>query len=205
MTDKEIIKALIVCDSAFRGCEDCPYIGQDDCMRESTFDALDLIKRQQERIEEYEILDGLRNKRHYYNRFIKEVWQKEKGELSHPDFDEIYKRYFDQQEKIDELTDREAGFAFDRIHYNIKELNLMQEGYNIEQLKKRFRADFEEHCPRPEMYEVHASWISFSTDKSGELWIDIGGFDYRLDDFGKTVFLTKAEAEAKLAELKGDE
>ena len=63
--------------------------------------------------------------------------------------------------------------------------------------------DFVEHCPRPEMYEVHASWISFSTDKSGELWIDIGGFDYRLDDFGKTVFLTKAEAEAKLAEMGG--
>ena len=49
-----------------------------------------------------------------------------------------------QQKKIDELTDREAVFSFDRIHRNLAELNLILEGYNVEELKKRFRAEFEE-------------------------------------------------------------
>lgn len=49
-----------------------------------------------------------------------------------------------QQAKIDELTDREARFAFDRIHYNIAELNLIKTGFDIAEIKRRFRAEFEE-------------------------------------------------------------
>ena len=51
MEDAEIIKALKTCASRVAVCEDCPYLGQDECMRKSTLDALDLIKRQQEMIE----------------------------------------------------------------------------------------------------------------------------------------------------------
>lgn len=49
-----------------------------------------------------------------------------------------------QQAKIDELKDREARFAFDRIHYNIAELNLIKTGFDIAEIKRRFRAEFEE-------------------------------------------------------------
>lgn len=49
-----------------------------------------------------------------------------------------------QQAKIDELTDQEARFAFDRIHYNIAELNLIKTGFDIAEIKRRFRAEFEE-------------------------------------------------------------
>jgi hypothetical protein len=97
MTDNEIIKALECCSDGW-SCESCAFDDEDGTMSECTSKlakaALDLIHR--------------------------------------------------QQKKIDELTDRTAIRAIDRIHYNIKELNLIQEGYNIAELKKRFRAEFEE-------------------------------------------------------------
>ena len=49
-----------------------------------------------------------------------------------------------QQKRIDELTDRAAIRAIDRIHYNIAELNLIKTGFDIAEIKKRFRAEFEE-------------------------------------------------------------
>ncbi|MBR5316014.1 MAG: hypothetical protein IKU44_04405 [Firmicutes bacterium] len=99
MTDNENIKAMEKCVVS-KG----RYEFEDSHCENTVMEyVLDLIKRQQELIEEYEILNGLRNKRKYYNRFVKEVWQKEKGELSYPDFDEIYRRYFEQQEMIDAL------------------------------------------------------------------------------------------------------
>lgn len=54
--------------------------------------------------EDLKALTGLQRERKYYNKFVKEVFQKEKGSgLIYPDFDEIYKRYFElieQREKI---------------------------------------------------------------------------------------------------------
>lgn len=49
-----------------------------------------------------------------------------------------------QQAKIEELTDRVAIRAIDRIHYNIAELNLIKTGFDIAEIKSRFRAEFEE-------------------------------------------------------------
>lgn len=49
-----------------------------------------------------------------------------------------------QQAEIDKLTDRAAIRAIDRIHYNIAELNLIKAGFDIAEIKKRFRAEFEE-------------------------------------------------------------
>ena len=122
MTDNEIIKALKVCSTyAVPQCESCPYYKQDDCVEKSASDAVDLIKRQQEHIEDLEAMTKLRNKRHYYDRFVKEVYQKEKGELSYPDFDEIYKRYFEQQEMIDALI---AGQETLQKHFADKMVNL---------------------------------------------------------------------------------
>ena len=47
-------------------------------------------------IAELQDIIGMRDKREWYSKFVKEVYQKQKGnELSHPDFDYIYKVYFD--------------------------------------------------------------------------------------------------------------
>ena len=75
------------------------------------------IKEMQEEIEEFEIQTGLMRKRTYYNKFVKEVFQKEKGsDLIYPDFDEIYKRYFElieQREKIVEQLIANSGIVED--------------------------------------------------------------------------------------------
>ena len=106
MTDNEIIKALECCtkDDNEPNCKECPKEMHIYCMCELLKDAFDLIKQQQEHIEVLEAMTTLRNKRKYYNRFVKEVWQKEKGELSYPDFDEIYRRYFEQQKHMDKIA-----------------------------------------------------------------------------------------------------
>ena len=73
--------------------------------------ALDLISRQQERIEELEIITGLANNRKYYRKFVDEVFCKQKGnELSEPDFDYIYQLYFEQQAEIERLKNEIKGF-----------------------------------------------------------------------------------------------
>ena len=95
MTDNEIIKALECCSSnGF--CNMCPFdtLNEPGCYNKVQSAALDLIQR--------------------------------------------------QQKKIDELTDRAAIRAIDRIHYNIAELNLIKTGFDIAEIKKRFRTEFEE-------------------------------------------------------------
>lgn len=54
MTDNEIVKALEHCWIKDEGCgskEDCPYYGLEKCIQNSVEDGIDLIQRQQERIE----------------------------------------------------------------------------------------------------------------------------------------------------------
>lgn len=103
MTEKEIIKVLECCSNV--SCVDgCPLNGEIDCGTKLVVNTLSLIKYQQEYIEDLVALNDLRSKRHYYSRFVNEVWQKERGKLSQPDFDEIYKRYFEQQERMDEVV-----------------------------------------------------------------------------------------------------
>lgn len=66
--------------------------------------------------------------------------------------------------------------------------------------------EFFDGTTHPEMYEYKADYITFYDKfpdrKEKELWITIDGIDYTLDDFGKIVFLTRAEAEAKLKEME---
>lgn len=114
MTDKEIIMEL-------------ERMGAE---HESDFsnEVLCLIKWQKERIEDLEILTGVMRKRKYYNKFVKEVWQKERGKLSYPDFDEIYKRYFDQQAEIEKLKNENQ--ILNQKRENIFEIaNAHERGY----------------------------------------------------------------------------
>lgn len=52
MTDNEIIKALELCSVVPQQCSQCPYYGRKDCVADSAKDAIDLIRRQQETINE---------------------------------------------------------------------------------------------------------------------------------------------------------
>ena len=134
MTDKEIIKALECCSggdinkSQWEICSPCPYFDDGNCTDLLKENTLNLIKRQQEYIEEIEAIVGLQRKRKYYNRFVKEVWQKEHSKLSYPDFDEIYKRYFDQQAEIEKLKNKNQ--ILNQKRANIFEIaNAHERGY----------------------------------------------------------------------------
>lgn len=109
MTDNEIIKALDVCGH-LDACADCPLgclEGVDKCMHTLLLNALDLINRQKEDIDELEAIVDLRSKRKYYQKFVTEVYQKEKGnELSTPDFDYIYELYFKQKAEIEDKSEK---------------------------------------------------------------------------------------------------
>ena len=102
MNDEERQKALECC--LLGDCMSCPIFRFQDCwimLKDETFSHLN---RQQERIEELEIITGLANNRKYYRKFVDEVFCKQKGnELSEPDFDYIYQLYFEQQAEIDDL------------------------------------------------------------------------------------------------------
>lgn len=53
--------------------------------------------------------------------------------------------------------------------------------------------------------ELDTETIGISKMPSGEILYLIDGWELDKGDFGKTVFLTKSEAEAKLEELRGEE
>lgn len=50
--------------------------------------------------------------------------------------------------------------------------------------------------------EMKVTEIKIILDKRNKPWLIISGYYFAFEDFGKTVFLTKEEAEAKLKELK---
>ena len=102
MSDEAIKKALECCFEW--QCHKCPMLGKRLCKKSLRKHALDFINRQQERIEELEIITGLANSRKYYRKFVDEIFCKQEGnELSEPDFDYIYQLYFEQQAEIEQL------------------------------------------------------------------------------------------------------
>lgn len=80
--------------------------------------------------EDLKALTGLQRERKYYNKFVKEVFQKEKGsDLIYPDFDEIYKRYFElieQREKVVEQLEEEIAEEICTLTY---EHDIYVDGY----------------------------------------------------------------------------
>ena len=77
-----------------------------------------------------------------------------------------------QQAKIDELTDRNARLAIAQVCYNIADLNVILESYNVEQLKKRFRAEFEE---RMELGVEDVNWADWLDSIASEMWEEVKG------------------------------
>ena len=108
MSDEDIKKGYFICRINIEGnCDICPFnkgVNDCSCIDDLNKAIIDLINRQQERIEELEIITGLANNRKYYRKFVNKIFCKQKGnELSEPDFDYIYQLYFEQQAVIDDL------------------------------------------------------------------------------------------------------
>ena len=59
-------------------------------------------------------------------------------------------------------------------------------------------SEFTDGNEHPEMIIVRAYYIELSLDADGEINYCIAGYDYKKEDFGKTVFRTIEEAEAAL-------
>jgi len=77
----------------------------DNEVRNAIDTVLNLIKKQQEEIEEYKMLFDEANARKYRKRYLKER-RKEQPNLLYPDFDEIYKRYYEQKEEIEKEKEK---------------------------------------------------------------------------------------------------
>ena len=217
-TDNEIIRAMECCGTD-DFCNHCKYQDLRDCHRHLAKDALDFITRQQTEIDDLERIVGLMNKRKYYRKFVDEVFSKQKGkELSEPDFDYIYQLYFEQQSEIERLKDE-----YEESKKRNQDLVYAFQSYKSEAYKEFadnlangiivlpckvgaeifgvFDNDDEQ---RKEIYEGKV--LCFSLDENNLLWARMrykNGLTYwhTIDDFGKTVFLTKEEAEEKLKEL----
>lgn len=104
MTYEEAKSKIIVQLTQARGTLEClPAKTKQESPLNDLIEAYILAIEALQEIEDLKVLTGLQRKRKYYNKFVKEVWQKEHGKLSYPDFDEIYKRYFEQQAEIERL------------------------------------------------------------------------------------------------------
>ena len=143
ISDEDIKKALECCgdETGLHWCTDCPYYNKENdlCQEDLNRDSLALINRQQERIEELEIITGLANNRKNYRKFVDEVFCKQKGkELSEPDFDYIYQLYFEQQaenEKFQSLCTSKDVIIKDQqaeIEHLKRNLSQCENGYSQE-------------------------------------------------------------------------
>ena len=81
---------------------------------------------------------------------------------------------------------------------------LIQHGVIVPPCKQRDTiydiSEFIDGVPAPEMYEIYVDCISLESDETGKTIFCIDGLEYYYEDFGKTVFLTREEAEKALKE-----
>lgn len=108
LTLAQLIEIWEICNGA-EDCQKCP-LNDKSCakiLHTATLEALknlvQLVDFQKEEIEDFKRLTTIQRGRKYYNKFVTEVFQKERNnDLIYPDFDEIYKRYFEQKAEIDD-------------------------------------------------------------------------------------------------------
>lgn len=65
---------------------------------------LDYITNLQEEIKEWEYIQDIQDKREYRKRYLEER-RKEDPTLLYPDYDEIYKKYYEQKQRIDKAVE----------------------------------------------------------------------------------------------------
>lgn len=102
---KEQIKACLEMCSEYDNCTGCPNSLFCNGIVQLLKDSLERILDLEDDVQELEAIVDLRSKRVWYNKFVKEVFQKERRDpLVHPDFDYIYELYFKIAEENKRLT-----------------------------------------------------------------------------------------------------
>lgn len=132
---KEIKKALECCTNN-KGCEPCPRLSKKpyylaDCRFALLADILTLINELESENKELRVVTDIANERTYRKKFTDE-WRKEyqkeldkqgNGHIAgYPDFDLVYKLYFEQKDRIAELESENK-----RLN---KAINSVQKGFD---------------------------------------------------------------------------
>lgn len=127
---KEIKKALECClNPELNCCNDCLYNnnGRLSCLEsEMLKDALNLINELESENKELRVVTDIANERTYRKKFTDE-WRKEyqkeldkqgNGHIAgHPDFDLVYKLYFEQKDRIAELEEDKEKWQRKAVNY----------------------------------------------------------------------------------------
>ena len=122
MNINRIKKGLECCsNTTLNCCKDCPYYieGKFNCFENKMLkDALNLINKLENENKELRVVTDIANERTYRKKFTDE-WRKEyqkeldKGHIAgYPDFDLVYKLYFEQKDRIAELEKEIKENAF---------------------------------------------------------------------------------------------
>ena len=111
---KEIKNNIIICSTKIecKGCSLFPNMKSTNCRNKLLADALTLINELESENKELRVVTDIANEREYRKKFTDE-WRKEcqkeldkqgNGHIAgHPDFDLVYKLYFEQKDRIAEL------------------------------------------------------------------------------------------------------
>lgn len=125
---KEIKKAMECCvDSIKYGCECCPYHkSSSDCQELLIWDMQTYINELESENKELRVVTDIANERTYRKKFTDE-WRKEyqkeldkqgNGHIAgHPDFDLVYKLYFEQKDRIAELEEDKEKWQRKAVNY----------------------------------------------------------------------------------------
>lgn len=101
---------------------------------------LSLVQTQQEDIEDYQRILDTFDKREYRKRYLEEERAKRPGML-YPDADEVYQRYYEQKEEIEQLKMKLAESCARALNSDLKQKNKHEE--DLEALNLGWKAEIE--------------------------------------------------------------
>ena len=125
---KEIKNNIIICSNKIecKGCSLFPNMKSTNCRNKLLADALTLINELESENKELRVVTDIANERTYRKKFTDE-WRKEyqkeldkqgNGHIAgHPDFDLVYKLYFEQKERIAELEEDKEKWQRKAVNY----------------------------------------------------------------------------------------
>ena len=196
---KEIKNNIIICSNKIecKGCSLFPNMKSTNCRNKLLADALTLISELESENKELRVVTDIANERTYRKKFTDE-WRKEyqkeldkQGEghiAGFPDFDLVYKLYFEQKDRIAELEDK------------IENGTLVEFPFCVFDKKKNKEAD----CYKIALKEDWAKCLCYCDMEGFAITQD--GMLILLDECGRYTYCPdnrfKVVAEARLKELQ---
>lgn len=125
---KEIKNNIIICSNKIecKGCSLFPNMKSTNCRNKLLADALTLISELESENKELRVVTDIANERTYRKKFTDE-WRKEyqkeldkqgNGHIAgYPDFDLVYKLYFEQKDRIAELEEDKEKWQRKAVNY----------------------------------------------------------------------------------------